>query len=583
MTTATGRLRLGQPRGSAGGSEGWLFYAAAAVAGFLLIVLIARTGAIATATENNSDLAAPIVVAKTAHQYSHAQIITGRLGWWGPLWLLELFRSTPLSGFFDTAAPVVLAILVPLLVAVQAWRLWGATAAVTVALMALSVGGATWAAGLGGWSVHAPVWWTGGFVALWSVWLAGIADLRRGVAAAVVGLVLAALIGIVGSGDQLMLAAAEIPLAVGGLYLLSHRRWLHAAGLLLVAALGLAATGIVASIARDHALLRQVIPITSLPFEQLGTSFSNTLLALESVWQGPVPLPGHGYDLLTNIGALAGYLGAFLVVVAVAGVAVAIVRWAATVWSREPRRLLPVLAPGPELQRGAWIAVWGTMLIAYLAAFGGTSVQGALGNPISRYLYGVPLAAGAMLAPVIASRRPWPTVALALGLALVAAIGLIARSPWSPNLQTDVSRSQLFARIKTVAAQQHLTRGFASYWISYPLTISSNYKLDVRPAGACIKPVGWVCTMYLNYIDQAYAYHPDTRSFLLVDNSPAAHIPYPPAEIITPPVNVKPQQVIPIGDGITMEIFSTDFARYMRGDYNLGDPRLFRGGPLPPS
>jgi hypothetical protein len=89
--------------------------------------------------------------------------------------------------------------------------------------------------------------------------------------------------------------------------------------------------------------------------------------------------------------------------------------------------------------------------------------------------------------------------------------------------------------------------------------------------------------MYLNYIDQAYAYRPNTRSFLLVDDSPAAHIPYPPAEIITPPTNVKPQQVIPIGDGITMEIFDTDFARYMRGDYGLGDPRLFRGGPLPAS
>jgi hypothetical protein len=580
---AAGRGRLRAPRDPDGRSGGALFLIAAAVATVLLIVLIVRAGAIATATKNNSDLVAPIVIAKTAHEYSHAQIVTGRLGWWGPLWLLELFRTTPLSGFFDFAAPIILAILVPLLVAAQAWRLWGPTAGLSIPLVALSVGGATWAAGLGGWSVHAPVWWIGGFVALWAVWVAGVPDRRRTALAAVVGLVLAALIGIVGSGDYTMITAAEVPLAVGAVYLLSRRRWPQAAGLLVLGVAGLVATGIVAGIAHDHGELRQAFPIITLPFEQLGTSFSNTLLGLESVWQGPVPLPGRGYDLLTQIGSLAAYLGAFLVVIAVVGAAVAVVRWAAPVFSAQPGRLAPPLTPGRELQRGVWVAVWGPMLIAFLAAFGGTAAGGMLGVPVSRYLYGVPLAAAAMLAPVIARTRRWPTVALATGLGVVAIIGLIARSPWSPNLQTDVSRSLLFGRIQAVAAQQHLNRGFASYWISYPLTIDSGYRLDVRPAGACIKPVGWVCTMYLNYIDQAYAYRPHTRSFLLVDNSPAAHIPYPPAEVITPPTNVKPQKVIAIGDGITMEIFSTDFARYMRGDYGLGDPRLFRGGPLPAS
>jgi hypothetical protein len=378
-------------------------------------------------------------------------------------------------------------------------------------------------------------------------------------------------------------AGAEIPLAVAALYLFSRRRWPQALGLILMAILALVATGVVAQIARDHGYLRQGFPIIYLPFEQLGTSFSNTLLALESGWQGPVPAPGGGYDLLTQIGALAGYLGAFLVLVAVVGVAAAMVRWAGTLISAPPRRFLPSLAPGRELQRGTWVAVWGAMLIGYLAAFGGTAAQGPLGSPISRYLFGVPLAAGALLPPVVACWRRRLTVVLALGLAALGAVGLIARSPWSPNLQTDVSRSLLFGRIKAVAAQQHVTRGFASYWIAYPLTLNSHYKLDVSPVGDCLRPPGKVCTMYLNYVDQTYAYRPHTRSFLLVDNSPASHIPFPPAVVVNPPTNVRPQQVISIGDGMTMEIFASDFTRYMRGDADLGDPRLFRGGPLPPS
>jgi hypothetical protein len=53
--------------------------------------------------------------------------------------------------------------------------------------------------------------------------------------------------------------------------------------------------------------------------------------------------------------------------------------------------------------------------------------------------------------------------------------------------------------------------------------------------------------------------------------------------VLTPPTNVKPQKVISIGDGLSMEIFASDFTRYMRGDVDLGDPRFFGGGPLPPS
>jgi hypothetical protein len=563
--------------------NGWLFAVALAAAGALLIVLVVRASAIAASITNNSDLAAPLVIARLAHTYRHAQVATGRLGWWGPLWLLQLVRSLPISGLVGSYVPIIITVVLPLLVAGQAWRLWGPAAALAVVLVALSVGGATWAAGLGGWSARSPTWWMGGAVALWSVWVAGIDGVRAAALAALTGVVIALLVGIVGSGDQLMVAGAEIPLGVTALYLLSRRRWPQAVGMILMAVLALLATSVVAHIARDHGYLRQGFPIVYLPFEQLGTSFSNTLLALESTWQGPLPTHGGGYDLITQLGALTGYLGAFLVLVAVAGVGVAVLRWASTVIPAGRRRLLPPLASGRELQRGTWVAVWGAMLIGYLAAFGGTAAQGPLGSPISRYLFGVPLAAGALMPPIVACWRRRLTVVLALGLAALGVLGLIARSPWSPNLQTDVSRSLLFGRLKAVAAQEHITRGFAGYWIAYPLTLDSGYKLDVSPVGDCLRPAGEVCTMYLNYVDQTYAYRPHTRSFLLVDASPAAHIPFPPAVVLSPPTNVKPEQVISIGDGMTMEIFASDFTRYMRGDADLGDPRLFRGGPLPPS
>jgi hypothetical protein len=245
-------------------SDRWLLGLAAATTGALLVTLLFRAGAIATAAKNNADLAAPLVIARFAHDYSRAQVATGRLGWWGPLWLLQLVRPLFISGLVGLYVPIIVTIALPLLVARQAWRLWGPGAALTIVLVALSIGAATWASGpvggggggggLGAWSARSPTWWTGGLVALWAVWVARIDDRRRLVLAGLAGIPLALLVGIIGSGDPLMSAAGLIPLGAGAVFLFSRRRWLPGLGLIVLAILGLIATRVVANIASGQLL-----------------------------------------------------------------------------------------------------------------------------------------------------------------------------------------------------------------------------------------------------------------------------------------------------------------------------------------
>ena len=87
--------------------------------------------------------------------------MTGRYGWWGPLWLLQLVRPLPGNTYFGSYAPIVAPVLIASLAALQARRLWGAAAAWSVLLISLSVGWLTWTQGLGGWSMRSPTWWVG--------------------------------------------------------------------------------------------------------------------------------------------------------------------------------------------------------------------------------------------------------------------------------------------------------------------------------------------------------------------------------------------------------------------------------------
>jgi hypothetical protein len=204
--------------------------------------------------------------------------------------------------------------------------------------------------------------------------------------------------------------------------------------------------------------------------------------------------------------------------------------------------------------------------------------------PYVRYLYGVPLATAALLAPLTVLRPTRAAVLVAGGLvAALTAIVFLRTPPTVGPIQTDLSRSALFSTIERVARQEHLTRGFASYWTAYPLMLHSGRTLDVTPVGTCGTEQQFeLCAMYLHYVDQAYAPRPRTRSFVLIDGSALAGTGFASAWALRLPQGWQPEKIVDVGDGMQMAIFDHDIAADLQPNGGLQDPRIGRGGPLEP-
>lgn len=547
----------------------------AAVALLLLAVVALRAVAIVALMHSDADLAAPLVMAEEAHRYPDAQLATGRLGWWGGLWFLQLIRPLPGNSYVGSYLPLLLTVAVAFGVALQAGRLWGPRAPWVVLLVAFGVGAETWA-NFAAWSSRSPSWWAVGLLGLSAVALARAGPRRVVVGGAVLACGMTA---VAASGDQ-MAEVGLVALAASGAYALRLGSRRIGVGLIVAAAVSFGAGRLIARLADDAGYLRQAFPVRTVDFAQLGSSFSNLTFALQDVWRGAQGGSGVRVGTATTLGSAAGYLGMFLACVAV----VTVVRAAARAWRRLGDRD-PTMATEDrdnELQRGVWVTFWSVVLVAYLVAFWLTTASGPLGSPVVRYLYGVPLAAAAALAPLAARRRGNVLIAGTVVLGVLAAASLVLHRPEHVVVAGKRPASPaVMGRITQVAAAEHLTRGYAGYWISYPLVLYSGFKLDVTPVGRCTMSDG-VCGMYLHYIDQAYAPQPGVRSFLVIDRSGDANLIERNAYVTDIPPTLKPEKVIAVGDQIEVAIFPYDLATRLEPNVGQLDPRVGRGGPLEP-
>ena len=515
----------------------------------------------------NSDLSAPLVMGDVAHRYDDAQLVTGRLGWWGGLWAVQLLR--PLPGGLKLAGwlPLIATTAIAGAVAWQARRVWSDVSALVVALVALAAGQGTWIYNTA-WSGRSPSWWAVGLMGLAAVRLAG-ATRRPDAVTIALGVAAVAAVAITGSGDQLAVLGGAAPLAVVAVVAAWRRRWAMAGAF----AVGGAATwGLavwVASLARSAGYLRQDFPVKLIGLDELDDAFDGVVEASRQLWASPL-----------GIGRLAGDLGALLVAVALVAGAVVLVRSL----RRRSGGDAPDADRSRDLQRSVWAAFWLTALAGYVVAFWLTTTGGLAGAASQRYLYGVPLAAAATLAPIGVLRRGrWAMGTAASVLALLTAGLFVAKEPKVLPIEQDLSRSALFSDIEALAAREHVTRGFASYWTAYPLALHSGRKLDVTPAGTCnINGTLEICAMYLHYVDQAYAPRPGIRSFLLVDHSALAAAGFSPSWVQRLPASMHPVKVVDIGDHLGMAIFDHDIAADIHPNAGQMDPRVGHGGPLEP-
>lgn len=549
---------------------------AAAATALLLLLLLLRANPIVVLMHSNADLASPLVIGEEAHRYADAQIATGRLGWWGGLWFLQVLQPLPGNSYVGSYLPMLVTVAVVGVLALQAGRLWGRLAPWVVVLVALGVGAETWA-NFAAWSSRAPSWWVMALLGVITVAVAPRRSKRGRIALAVGAAAVLSATAVVASGDQ-EATIALLPLGACGLYALRMRRVALGSSMLAAAALTFVASRIVAALAEDAGYLRQSFPVSLVKFDQVGDTFANLLLGLQDVWRGPKPAQDAEPVFATTIGTAAAYLGMAVAVAAVAAVLVA----AARAWRGRPT-VDHLDAPEDEdlrLERGLWTTFWAVGLLVYLLAFWLTTAGGALGEPTVRYLYGVPFAAAAAIAPLAARRHPWALTTAVSALGVLAAVGLIAQKP-APEPTKDVAHTSVFRQISAVTAAEGVTRGYAGYWTAYPLTLQSGFKLDVTPVGQCSQTPG-LCAMYLHYIDQAYAAQPGIRSFLVVDGSALAKAQWPHALVTTLPEALKPTKTVPVGEDVYVAFFDYDLATKIEPNRALGDPRVGKGGPLAP-
>lgn len=554
---------------------GWSLVGAVIMA-ILAIVLVIQASTLIVAMDHNADLAAPIAMAEYAHQYQDAQLVTGRLGWWGGLWFLQLIRPLPGNTYIGNYLPMLLTVAVAAILALQSRRLWGPRAPWILLLVALAVPAQTWI-NLASWSARAPSWWAMGLLGAGVLAASRPMTRLRSVAVAIAAVAACLVTAIAASGDQ-EATIALLPLAAAGLYALRMRRFVFG-GVTIVAAIAtFFLSKALETAAADHGYLKQAFPVHLIDFSDWGKQLGNLVIGLTGVWTGPAA----DRDLVSRMGTAGGYLGLMLVAVAAAIIAAAVWR----VWLGRPAvedAEVPAAPDGEDLQlqRGVWVTFWSVGLAVYLAAFWLTTAQGSLGQPVVRYLYGVPMAAAAAIVPLAASKRGRPLTAAAALLALLTVVGLISHPP-KDEIGKDIVHTSTFGRIGQIAAENNATRGFAGYWMSYPLALQSGFKLDVTPVGGCSQAPGQLCAMYLHYIDQAYAPRPNTRSFLVVDTSQIGKTVYPHAAATELPPGLDPEKVVDAGDGVQVAIFGYDVASKIQGNRALTDPRVGRGGPLPP-
>jgi hypothetical protein len=507
-------------------SERLLVRAAAAALLCVLVAVLVHAGGIVHRMHSIPDYVSPLALAHDAGLYPDTTVVLGNFGWFPGFWGARAAGALPLGDQLASGLPLLLMLAVVALLAAQAWRLWGALPALVLAGFALSMGSEAWVAAAA-WSARATSWWA---LALAGVTVVAAAGGRR--RAAIAGAAATVLWGgLCLSGDKLVYAVIVAPLAATAVaaFARGHRG-------LALQALGLGgllvASGVVFGLIADGAdVVTHAYPVTTVPYDQFGGFAGHALNGVTQVWSTPgsrVAAPTAGYV------ATAALLGALSAIPA-------------------------LLRDDRDLTRTVWVAFWTAATLGNLGAFviNATSVVGGL--PVTRYLYALPLAGGAVLAALVGGGRARRLAPAAVAVACVATtIGFFAHPP-ERNAFAHTSATQ---SVLDAARERGLTRGFGSYQTVYPMAKALDFAVPIDPVGPCAQGV---CPFLLHRVEGAYRPQSGIRSFLLVDRSPLA-TPGNPDWVTEPPAGVQPVETVDVGDGLQMLVYDHDVAR------DLGPP-----------
>ena len=282
-------------------------------------------------------------------------------------------------------------------------------------------------------------------------------------------------------------------------------------------------------------------------FTQAGGLVSNTVLLVQSyLFLGGGEFFGAGMDFHGLTVAASGLL--------IMAVLVALIVELAERWRHAEQA--PVSYDHEQTVRFAYIGFWATCLVATSASYVFSDV--AMDPTDARYVLTGYIAICALLALLAGRSSSWRILVVA-GVSLFAAIAAfqIVRKPFAPGNSWPNPR-QANALVH-IAEQEHVTIGYASYWVAADLTWLSYFKVHVYPVLLCAVPI-YPPTTYCPFDEQRisswYKAQHDTRSMLIVDPKESMFVGSP------DPLMGKPASIRG-ADGLAVYIYNYDIASHL--------------------
>ena len=539
--TIRARLR-GRVRGST--SRLWLAGFVALVGLVNLIVLLAQAPALVHSVYLNADNASALVLpALASHAPAGSIVNLGNHPWYEPWWFMRATIGIPGHYGLWEAAPFLFGLLGIAVVAACAWWAlgWVAGLLCAVALLATSESlrdilyvpeshGAV--------ALHVGVLCG----ALLIVYRKALRAQSRPAVLLVVGIPLVVFTG-AGLTDQLLLISGLGPFILAPLLCRARFEsdvWRTVSLFALVTGVlsGLLAL-LLTHIMQEQHVIHAPFPVSFVESEAMLRGLQNLVVTVASLGGGAFfGEPASGLTLLTFV------LGV-LTLLALAAILRALWRWAVSTDRRSEAH------PQREGTRELFIAYWGLVLVATIAAFVLTSVSGNTSN--GRYLVGAWWAMAALLG--ILASTPIARTVLLVGVGLFGVLNI--RAELVNGVQpAGVGPSQRLAGVIEHYATAHgATIGYSGYWDASPVTWDTRMRITIYPVVPCAAPTG-LCPFYANNISTWYDARANTRTFLLTDTRPGVS-----SAVVSPPKSLgRPLAKAYMGEGMAVYIYNHDIA-----------------------
>jgi hypothetical protein len=498
----------------------WSRWAAVPFAVAYLILMTHQLHGAITSTNLDADAASgPVIGELFGAAPAHANVVLGEFGWYATLLFDLATKWLPAHRTMWEAAPYVMALAGAALVALSVWQVAGRWAAGLTAVLLICASPATVHLLLSS-TQHAPDWFCLALLGAFLVALERPATLPWPLLAALV-LVIGTIVGVNADSDVLAVVAAVAPFAlalIASAVMVPGRESRRAlwAGVATLATIGVAWAMTAIAMSALSVTPEAGVHATKVTVgARTGTNFH--------LWWKSITVLGNGqyFGRSPSPGSVLAVVCAVLSVAAVVSLP-----WLG--WRGLRRRRNVTSATH------AFYVFWCSSAILLTLAFLFSAAPVDIGS--DRYLVGLLYAAAAVVPAAAAGHRRAEAAVLA-GTCIFALAGIVSLADGTTSRGRAFHPPPLTAaqaqQIAQIATHHHLGVGYAGYWESAPITLTTGFRVKVYPVSVCNDGAN-LCRFDLHFISSWYEPRVRTRSFLLVDDRTSESVTAPTPDLGRP-------------------------------------------------